>query len=119
MMKTRWSEWICPNIWKNIQCRGSSAPLPDMSVYEEGGQLTETIRRRPYSVVLFDEIEKAHPEVFNILLQILDDGRLTDGRGRTVNFKNTIIIMTSNLGQPSYPRLFHWLSGRGKPRSEP
>ena len=66
--------------------------------YDEGGQLTESIRRRPYSVVLFDEIEKAHPEVFNILLQILDDGRLTDGRGRTVNFKNTIIIMTSNLG---------------------
>lgn len=66
--------------------------------HEEGGQLTESIRRRPYSVVLFDEIEKAHPEVFNILLQILDDGRLTDGRGRTVNFKNTIIIMTSNIG---------------------
>ena len=66
--------------------------------YEEGGQLTETIRRRPYSVVLLDEIEKAHPQVFNILLQILDDGRLTDAKGRTVNFKNTIIIMTSNVG---------------------
>jgi ATP-dependent Clp protease ATP-binding subunit ClpB len=66
--------------------------------YEEGGQLTEIIRRRPYSVVLFDEIEKAHPEVFNILLQILDDGRLTDAKGRVVNFKNTIIIMTSNIG---------------------
>ncbi|MGC8771592.1 MAG: ATP-dependent chaperone ClpB [Brevinematia bacterium] len=66
--------------------------------YEEGGQLTEVIRRRPYSVILFDEIEKAHPEVFNILLQILDDGRLTDGQGRTVNFTNTIIIMTSNIG---------------------
>ncbi len=66
--------------------------------YEEGGQLTEAVRRRPYSVVLLDEIEKAHPEVFNILLQILDDGRLTDNKGRTVNFKNTIIIMTSNLG---------------------
>jgi len=66
--------------------------------YEEGGQLTEMVRRRPYSVILFDEIEKAHPEVFNSLLQILDDGRLTDGKGRTVNFKNTIIIMTSNLG---------------------
>jgi ATP-dependent Clp protease ATP-binding subunit ClpB len=66
--------------------------------YEEGGQLTETIRRRPYSVVLFDEIEKAHPEVFNILLQILDEGRLTDAKGRVANFKNTIIIMTSNLG---------------------
>jgi len=66
--------------------------------YEEGGQLTETVRRKPYSVVLFDEIEKAHPDVFNILLQVLDDGRLTDNKGRTVNFKNTIIIMTSNLG---------------------
>jgi ATP-dependent Clp protease ATP-binding subunit ClpB len=66
--------------------------------YEEGGQLTEAVRRRPYSVVLFDEIEKAHPEVFNILLQVLDDGRLTDSQGRMVNFKNTIIIMTSNIG---------------------
>jgi ATP-dependent Clp protease ATP-binding subunit ClpB len=66
--------------------------------YEEGGQLTEAIRRKPYSVVLFDEIEKAHPDVFNVLLQVLDDGRLTDNKGRTVNFKNTIIIMTSNLG---------------------
>ena len=66
--------------------------------YEEGGQLTEAVRRRPYSVVLLDEIEKAHPDVFNVLLQVLDDGRLTDNQGRTVNFKNTIIIMTSNLG---------------------
>jgi len=67
--------------------------------YEEGGQLTEKVRRRPYAVILLDEIEKAHPDVFNILLQILDDGRLTDGQGRTVNFKNTVIIMTSNIGQ--------------------
>jgi ATP-dependent Clp protease ATP-binding subunit ClpB len=66
--------------------------------YDEGGQLTEAIRHKPYSVVLFDEIEKAHPDVFNILLQVLDDGRLTDNKGRTVNFKNTIIIMTSNMG---------------------
>jgi len=66
--------------------------------YDEGGQLTEAIRRKPYSVVLFDEIEKAHPDVFNILLQVLDDGRLTDNKGRVVNFKNTIIIMTSNIG---------------------
>ena len=66
--------------------------------YDEGGQLTEAVRRRPYSVVLLDEIEKAHPDVFNILLQVLDDGRLTDSKGRTVNFKNTIIIMTSNMG---------------------
>ena len=66
--------------------------------YEEGGQLTEKVRRKPYSVILFDEIEKAHPEVFNTLLQVLDDGHLTDAKGRKVNFKNTIIIMTSNLG---------------------
>jgi ATP-dependent Clp protease ATP-binding subunit ClpB len=66
--------------------------------YEEGGYLTEAVRRRPYSVVLFDEIEKAHPDVFNALLQILEDGRMTDGQGRTVDFKNTVIIMTSNLG---------------------
>ena len=66
--------------------------------YEEGGQLTEAVRRKPYSVVLFDEIEKAHPDVFNILLQILDDGRITDSLGKTIDFKNTIIILTSNLG---------------------
>jgi ATP-dependent Clp protease ATP-binding subunit ClpB len=74
--------------------------------YEEGGQLTEAVRRRPYSVVLFDEIEKAHPEVFNTLLQVLDDGRLTDSQGRTVNFKNTVIIMTSNIGS-------HWIKELG------
>ena len=66
--------------------------------YDEGGQLTEAVRRRPYSVILMDEMEKAHPDVFNILLQVLDDGRLTDGQGRVVSFKNTIIIMTSNVG---------------------
>ena len=66
--------------------------------YEEGGQLTEAVRRKPYSVILFDEIEKAHPDVFNILLQVLDDGRITDSQGRTVDFKNTILIMTSNIG---------------------
>jgi len=66
--------------------------------YEQGGQLTEAVRRKPYSVILFDEIEKAHPDVFNTLLQVLDDGRLTDGQGRTVNFTNTVIIMTSNVG---------------------
>ena len=68
--------------------------------YEEGGQLTEAVRRRPYSVLLLDEIEKAHPDVFNILLQVLDDGRLTDGQGRTVDFRNTIVIMTSNARRP-------------------
>ena len=66
--------------------------------YDEGGQLTEAVRRRPYSVVLLDEVEKAHPEVFDILLQVLDDGRLTDGQGRTVDFRNTLLILTSNLG---------------------
>jgi len=66
--------------------------------YDEGGQLTEAVRRKPYSVILFDEVEKAHPDVFNILLQVLDDGRITDGQGRTVDFKNTVIILTSNLG---------------------
>ena len=66
--------------------------------YDEGGQLTEAVRRKPYSVVLFDEVEKAHPDVFNVLLQVLDDGRITDSQGRTVDFKNTILIMTSNIG---------------------
>ncbi len=77
--------------------------------YEEGGQLTEAVRRKPYSVVLFDEIEKAHPDVFNILLQVLDDGRLTDNKGRTVNFKNTIIIMTSNMGSQLIQQQFETL----------
>ncbi|HYX68338.1 MAG TPA: ATP-dependent chaperone ClpB [Terriglobales bacterium] len=82
---------------KHAVARLIGAP-PGYVGYEEGGQLTEAVRRRPYSVVLFDEIEKAHPEVFNILLQIMDDGRLTDGKGRKVDFKNTVIIMTSNIG---------------------
>ena len=82
---------------KHTVSRLIGAP-PGYVGYEEGGQLTEAVRRRPYSVVLFDEIEKAHPDVFNLLLQILDDGRLTDGHGRTVDFRNTIVIMTSNLG---------------------
>jgi ATP-dependent Clp protease ATP-binding subunit ClpB len=82
---------------KHAVSRLIGAP-PGYVGYEEGGQLTEAVKRRPYSIVLLDEIEKAHPDVFNILLQILDDGRLTDGKGRTVDFKNTLIIMTSNLG---------------------
>jgi ATP-dependent Clp protease ATP-binding subunit ClpB len=82
---------------KHAVARLIGAP-PGYVGYEEGGYLTEAVRRRPYSVVLFDEIEKAHPEVFNVLLQILDDGRMTDGHGRTVDFKNTILIMTSNVG---------------------
>src|SRR4030095_7314747 len=82
---------------KHSVARMIGAP-PGYVGYEEGGRLTEAVRRRPYSVVLFDEIEKAHPDVFNVLLQVLDDGRLTDGKGRVVSFKNTVVIMTSNLG---------------------
>ena len=82
--------------------------------YDEGGQLTEAVRRKPYSVVLFDEIEKAHPDVFNILLQVLDDGRLTDNKGRTVNFKNTIIIMTSNLGSQYIQQQFEHISAANR-----
>ena len=82
---------------KHSVARMIGAP-PGYVGYEEGGQLSEQVRRRPYSVVLLDEIEKAHPDVFNVLLQILDDGRLTDGKGRTVDFRNTVIIMTSNVG---------------------
>lgn len=84
---------------KHTVSRLIGAP-PGYIGYEEGGQLTEAVRRRPYSVVLFDEIEKAHPDVFNALLQILDDGRLTDGQGHVVNFKNTVVIMTSNIASP-------------------
>ncbi|MDH2910101.1 MAG: AAA family ATPase, partial [Candidatus Eremiobacteraeota bacterium] len=82
---------------KHTVARLIGAP-PGYIGYDEGGQLTEAVRRRPYCVVLFDEIEKAHPDVFNIFLQILDDGRLTDGQGRTIDFKNTILVMTSNIG---------------------
>jgi ATP-dependent Clp protease ATP-binding subunit ClpB len=82
---------------KHTVSRLIGAP-PGYVGYEESGQLTETVRRRPYAVVLFDEIEKAHPEVLNVMLQLLDDGRLTDGKGRTVDFKNTVVIMTSNVG---------------------
>lgn len=85
--------------------------------YDEGGQLTEAVRRKPYSVVLFDEIEKAHPDVFNILLQVLDDGRLTDNKGRTVNFKNTIIIMTSNLGSQFIQQQFEGLTDANRAKT--
>jgi len=84
---------------KHSVARLIGAP-PGYVGYEEGGQLTERVRRRPYSVVLFDEIEKAHPDVFNVFLQILEDGRLTDSQVRTVDFRNTVIIMTSNIGSP-------------------
>jgi ATP-dependent Clp protease ATP-binding subunit ClpB len=82
---------------KHSVARLIGAP-PGYVGYEEGGGLTEAVRRKPYSVILFDEVEKAHPDVFNVLLQVLDDGRMTDGQGRTVDFKNTVIVMTSNLG---------------------
>jgi len=82
--------------------------------YDEGGQLTEAIRRKPYSVVLFDEIEKAHPDVFNVLLQVLDDGRLTDNKGRLVNFKNTIIIMTSNIGSSLIQESFEGMTDKNQ-----
>ena len=85
---------------KHAVARMIGAP-PGYVGYDEGGQLTEAVRRRPYSVILLDEIEKAHPDVFNVLLQVLDDGRLTDSKGRTVDFKNTVLIMTSNLGADS------------------
>jgi len=96
---------------KHTVSRLIGAP-PGYVGYDEGGQLTESVRRRSYSVVLFDEIEKAHPEVFNVLLQLLDDGRLTDGQGRTVDFRNTVVIMTSNLGSPL------WEGGRKATRDE-
>ena len=82
---------------KHSVARLIGAP-PGYVGYEEGGHLTEIVRRKPYCVILLDEVEKAHPDVFNVLLQVLDDGRMTDGQGRTVNFKNTVIVMTSNLG---------------------
>ena len=88
---------------KHTAARLIGAP-PGYVGYEEGGQLTEQVRRKPYSVVLFDEIEKAHPDVFNVLLQILEDGRLTDGKGRTVDFRNVVVIMTSNVGATSMHR---------------
>lgn len=98
---------------KHTVARLIGAP-PGYIGYDEGGQLTEAVRRKPYSVVLFDEIEKAHPDVFNVLLQILDDGRLTDSQGRTVNFKNTIIIMTSNIGSPT---LLEGITAQGELRA--
>ena len=88
---------------KHSVARLIGAP-PGYVGYEEGGQLTEAVRRRPYSVVLLDEVEKAHPDVFNVLLQVLDDGRLTDGQGRTVDFRNAVLVLTSNLGSPRWSR---------------
>jgi ATP-dependent Clp protease ATP-binding subunit ClpB len=89
---------------KHSVARLIGAP-PGYVGYEEGGSLTEAVRRRPYQVILFDEIEKAHPDVFNVLLQVLDDGRLTDGQGRTVDFRNTLIVLTSNLGSDAIARM--------------
>jgi ATP-dependent Clp protease ATP-binding subunit ClpB len=89
---------------KHSVARLIGAP-PGYVGYDEGGVLTEAVRRRPYQVILFDEVEKAHPEVFNVLLQVLDDGRLTDGQGRTVDFKQTLIVLTSNLGSQALSQL--------------
>ena len=99
-----WSVSTCRSTWRSTPCRASSVPLPAMSAMTHGGQLTEAVRRRPYAVVLLDEVEKAHPDVFNVLLQLMDDGRLTDGQGRTVDFTNVVLIMTSNL--PGDPKDF-------------
>ncbi len=98
---------------KHTVARLIGAP-PGYVGYEEGGQLTEAVRRKPYSVVLFDEIEKAHQDVFNVLLQVLDDGRITDGQGRTVDFKNTVIIMTSNIGSQFITG--RWIHGEASTR---
>jgi len=89
---------------KHSVARLIGAP-PGYVGYDEGGSLTEAVRRRPYQVILFDEVEKAHPDVFNVLLQVLDDGRLTDGQGRTVDFRNTLIVLTSNLGSEALASL--------------
>lgn len=97
---------------KHSVARLVGAP-PGYVGYEEGGYLTEAVRRRPYSIILLDEVEKAHPDVFNILLQVLDDGRLTDGQGRTVDFRNTVIVMTSNLGSHQIQDM----SGEGSPEA--
>ena len=101
---------------KHTVSRLIGAP-PGYVGYEEGGQLTEQVRRHPYSVVLFDEIEKAHPDVFNVLLQILEDGRLTDGKGRTVDFRNTVLVMTSNVGSTAIFELVEQRSGARAKRS--
>ena len=89
---------ICQNLWRTHTVSKLIGAPPGYVGYEQGGQLTEKVRRKPYSVILLDEIEKAHSDVYNVLLQILEDGRLTDGQGRTVFFENTVIIMTSNIG---------------------
>ena len=102
---------------KHTVSRLIGAP-PGYVGYEEGGQLSEAVRRRPYTVILFDEIEKAHPDVFNTLLQVLDDGRLTDGQGRTVDFKNTVVIMTSNIGSPIIQEYYREGAVTGRERDE-
>ena len=99
MTSTRWCASTCLSTWRSIPSRASSALLPGYVGYDEGARvLTEAVRRRPYQVLLFDEVEKAHPDVFNVLLQVLDDGVLTDGQGHRVDFKQTLIVLTSNLG---------------------
>lgn len=94
----RSSASTCPSSVASSRSPSSSVAPPGYVGHDEGGQLTKAVRRHPYSVVLFDEIEKAHPDIFNILLQVLEEGRLTDSQGKTVDFRNTVIIMTSNVG---------------------
>ena len=102
---------------KHSVARLIGAP-PGYVGYDEGGYLTEAVRRRPYSVILLDEIEKAHPDVFNVLLQVLDDGRMTDGKGRTVDFKNTILIMTSNIGSQLIMKMHEQHAGEEEIRAQ-
>jgi ATP-dependent Clp protease ATP-binding subunit ClpB len=112
-----WSAWTCRNTWRKHSVSRLIGAPPGYVGYDEGGALTEAVRRRPYQVILFDEIEKAHPDVFNVLLQVLDDGRLTDGQGRTVDFRNTLIIMTSNLGAEFLVNLKGDRGRRPRPRA--
>src|SRR6266536_1603823 len=107
-LSARWAvvRFDSPEYMEPISVNRLIGAPPGYVGYEEGGQLTEVVRRKPYAVILFDEIEKAHHDVFNVLLQLLDDGRLTDGQGRTVDFKNTIVIMTSNIGSPIIQEYF-------------
>ena len=109
---------MCEFMEQHSVARLIGAP-PGYVGYEEGGRLTEAVRRRPYSVILLDEVEKAHPDVFNVLLQVFDDGRLTDGKGRTVDFRNTVIIMTSNIASQEIHKLPRKRppTGRSRPTS--
>ena len=96
--RTTWCDWTCPSTWRDTACPSSWAHPAGYVGFGQGGTLTEAVRRKPFTILLFDEIEKAHPDVFNILLQMMEDGRLTDSQGRVVSFKNCLIVLTSNVG---------------------